>query len=221
VWLSVLGRCCLQWAAALLRLQRQGATLAGSYSHVLQQVQQEALDTVSGQAKTADSIGFWFFEGRDVEPILYRQLAVLEEMSRSLAARNGRVCERLLLGGYGLKPIAQSISPLVLSYYTVLQVCCTCGPNTVVNRLSSLIGALVSLGEGLSVFAVRHCCNNPRCVNTCGLSEKFIVCGSSCLCAGCKVARYCGKACQEACWTQGAHKPVCKMLRTRSAGLKA
>jgi hypothetical protein len=79
-----------------------------------------------------------------------------------------------------------------------------------------VIGVLVSLGNGLSMFAVPHCCNNPSCSNTAGLTETSIVSGKGCICAGCKVARYCGKSCQAAHWKL-AHKPVCRMLRALSA----
>jgi hypothetical protein len=193
LWLLVLGRCCLQWAAALHRVERQGV----SYMQLLQQTQ--------------------------LGPILCRQLELVDDLAGSLAAGNGRgssLLERLLSAGYDLKPIVQGIETLLASYREVALM--HCEPDAVVvDRVSSLIGALVSLGDALSVFAVCHCCNNPRCGNTRGLSEKAIVCGSGCLCAGCKVARYCGKACQQACWTPGAHKPACKMLRKRSAVAKA
>jgi hypothetical protein len=89
-----------------------------------------------------------------------------------------------------------------------------------VERVDGLIRALASLGQALSGFAVRHCCNNPRCVNTRGLSERALVSGKGCLCAGCKVARYCGQPCQAAHW-KATHKPVCKMPRARSAAGEA
>jgi hypothetical protein len=54
--------------------------------------------------------------------------------------------------------------------------------------------------------AVHHCCSNPGCSNTVGLSEASIVSGKGSVCAGCKVARYCGKPCHV------AHKRVCAAL---------
>jgi hypothetical protein len=83
-------------------------------------------------------------------------------------------------------------------------------------RVGGLIKALTSVGEVLSMFAVRHCCNNPGCSNTAGLSEASIVSGKGCVCAGCKVARYCGKPCHVAHW-KVAHKRVCKVLAAASA----
>jgi hypothetical protein len=62
----------------------------------------------------------------------------------------------------------------------------------------------------LATFANPHACNNPACGNVCGASEAQLVGGRSCICAGCCIARYCGRDCQRAAWRQ--HKPVCKAL---------
>jgi hypothetical protein len=114
--------------------------------------------------------------------------------------------------GYDMGPIVEGFNELRDSQVMEIHGAPT---DVVVDRVGGLIRQLVSLGQALSVFAVPHCCNNPWCVNTSGASEKAVVCGVSCLCAGCKVARYCCKQCQESHW-RGAHKPVCKMLRARS-----
>jgi hypothetical protein len=62
----------------------------------------------------------------------------------------------------------------------------------------------------LACFAVPHACNNPACSNVSGPSEAQLVGGRSCICAGCRIARYCGRGCQRAMWRQ--HKPVCQAL---------
>jgi hypothetical protein len=67
-----------------------------------------------------------------------------------------------------------------------------------------------SLGLALCSFAVPCMCNNPGCTSMAGLSELASVSGRSCVCGGCRVARYCGRACQRAVWKQ--HKPVCAAL---------
>jgi hypothetical protein len=67
----------------------------------------------------------------------------------------------------------------------------------------------------LACFAIPHACNNPACGNLAGPSEAQLVGGRSCICAGCRTARYCGRACQRAAWRQ--HKPVCHALAAAAA----
>jgi hypothetical protein len=76
--------------------------------------------------------------------------------------------------------------------------------------IAALVQQLRAAGAMLSSIAVPHFCNNPACVNLSGPTEVRLVSGRSCVCAGCHVARYCGRACQRAAWKQ--HKPVCNML---------
>jgi hypothetical protein len=71
----------------------------------------------------------------------------------------------------------------------------------------------------LAGFAIPHACNSPVCNNLSGLSEAQLVSGHSCICAGCRTARYCGRACQRAAWRQ--RKPVCKALAATAAGAAA
>jgi hypothetical protein len=75
---------------------------------------------------------------------------------------------------------------------------------------------LKSLGLALCSFAVPCMCNNPGCASMAGLSELASVSGRSCVCGGCRVARYCGRACQRAVWKQ--HKPVCAALSAAGGG---
>jgi hypothetical protein len=76
--------------------------------------------------------------------------------------------------------------------------------------IAALVQQLQATGAMLSSIAVPHFCNNPACVNLSGATEAQLVSGRSCVCAGCRIARYCGRACQRAAWKQ--HKPVCKAL---------
>jgi hypothetical protein len=71
----------------------------------------------------------------------------------------------------------------------------------------------------LACFAIPHACSNAVCKNLSGLSEAQLVSGHSCICAGCRTARYCGRACQCAAWRQ--HKPVCKALAAAAAAAAA
>jgi hypothetical protein len=69
---------------------------------------------------------------------------------------------------------------------------------------------LQAAGSVLCSFAVPCACNNPACLNLSGLTELGLVSGRSCICGGCRVARYCGRACQRVVWKQ--HKPICAAL---------
>ena len=69
---------------------------------------------------------------------------------------------------------------------------------------------LLQLGLALSNLPVGTACNNPHCSSLAGVSEQQLVVRRSCLCASCRVARYCCRACQVAAWKQ--HKPACKAV---------
>jgi hypothetical protein len=70
-------------------------------------------------------------------------------------------------------------------------------------------------GVALCSLAVPCMCNNPICTNTSGPTELSSVSGRSSVCAGCRVAHYCCRACQSQHWKQ--HKPVCNALATTAA----
>jgi hypothetical protein len=76
--------------------------------------------------------------------------------------------------------------------------------------MAALVQQLQGTGLMLSGIAVPHFCNNPACGNISGPTDVQLVSGRSCLCAGCRTARYCGRGCQRVAWQQ--HKPVCKAL---------
>jgi hypothetical protein len=189
LWLLVLGRCCLLLAEALQHVGSQ----RGSWVQVMRDV---------------DDIRFasWFLKGHPTQLSMFlRDLAKLfsDVSSSSLSAS-------LLAAGYSLDAIMDGFGALVTCYPELADI--EGVPAAVVDeRVGGLIKALVSLGEALSMFAVPHCCNNPGCRNLGGLSEASIVSGKGCVCAGCKVARYCGKPCHVAHWKM-AHKRVCKVL---------
>jgi len=63
-----------------------------------------------------------------------------------------------------------------------------------------------------AALPVAQCCNYHGCSNAAGHSELELVGGKSCVCGGCRTARYCSAACQKAHWKEW-HKPVCKSLQ--------
>jgi hypothetical protein len=83
-----------------------------------------------------------------------------------------------------------------------------------------LFSCLDSLWPALQAFAsqlfdqcpVASCCCNPSCLTISSLSEWQMLNGKTCRCSGCKVARFCSKACLTQMWREH-HKPVCKRLK--------
>jgi hypothetical protein len=77
---------------------------------------------------------------------------------------------------------------------------------------AQLLQQVMHLAEGVCAgLPLRHCCNNPGCVNLGGLSEAGLVAGAGSRCSRCRACYYCSRECQLAAWP--LHKPVCKRLR--------
>jgi hypothetical protein len=208
LWLLLAGRCFSHWAAVLQQVELLHTLQGGSWVQVIEQEQGQDTQDALDESLLDISIGAWVFAG----PCAGLKVIAgdwLEVLGTDSSVRAG-----LSAAGYDLGPIVKSLKSLAACYPEVVQTQDVTGA-VVAERVDVLIKVLVSLGQALSVFAVRHCCNNPSCVNTSGLTEKAIVCGKSCSCSGCKVARFCGKPCQVAHWKM--HKPVCKMLAAAAA----
>lgn len=77
---------------------------------------------------------------------------------------------------------------------------------------------LHALGVSLSSLPLSWGCSNPVCTNLQGSSEEGIVQGKGHVCRACRMARYCGKACQAVHWKQ--HKPVCQAVAAAAAEAK-
>jgi hypothetical protein len=207
LWLLLLGRCFLLGAEALEQEEAQGRDLV----QLLQQAQQ-----LQQLGQTEDSVLleelYQFVAG---PRSLVRQLA---DAVLGIVGQGSSLGAELSAAGYDLGPIVQGGEALAACYPGIEELQAVPDAVEVSERVDGLIRVLVSVGNALSMFAVPHCCNNPSCSNTAGLTEAGIVSGKGCICAGCKVARYCGKPCQAAHW-KPAHKPVCRILRARSAGM--
>jgi hypothetical protein len=98
-----------------------------------------------------------------------------------------------------------------------------CGPSrgAVLQHFAQLLGPQLlqqvqEFAEGVcAALPLRHCCNNPGCLNLVGLSEAGLVAGAGSRCSGCKACYYCSRECQLAVWR--LHKPVCKRLQAAAA----
>jgi hypothetical protein len=74
---------------------------------------------------------------------------------------------------------------------------------------------LQATGAAFTAVPSSQMCNNPGCTCVDGSSEQGFVARRSSLCAGCRIARYCGRSCLAAHWKR--HKPVCKAIAAAAA----
>jgi hypothetical protein len=115
--------------------------------------------------------------------------------------------EQLVAAGYAPQALPQQLQQVVAALQAVRD---DAGSSQSDADRSSAVQQLQAAGSALCSFAVPCLCNNPSCSNLSGLTELGLVSGRSCICRGCRVARYCGRACQRAMWKQ--HKPSCAAL---------
>ena len=196
-WLMLLGRCC--WGAALL-MQRWQAQLE-SEGHVV---------TLQHP--------HWFLYRWGLVQNLQLHQSSLADVVQWLAAAG--TVQQLTALGYQpedmqqqLAQAAEALQPLCSD----LQTADMSISGSITAVLQAAHEQLLAASRVLACFAIPHACNNPACSNMCGPSEAQLVGGRSCICAGCRTARYCGKACQRAAWRQ--HRPVCKALAAAAAGV--
>jgi hypothetical protein len=121
--------------------------------------------------------------------------------------------EQLSAAGYAPQELSDQLLQAVAALQTVGDITTDVQPDPAFSRDAAQ--QLQATGSALCSFAVPCLCNNPACTNLSGLTEAGLVSGRSCVCGGCLVARYCGRACQRAAWKQ--HKPVCAALAAAAA----
>jgi hypothetical protein len=192
----ILGRCCLQWAEQM----QAEATLCLEDQKLCsgQQQQQQGCDSDLSTAKDTFQWG------------LIARLSVVQQWLAS-----GSTCNQLTAAGYAPLPVLQQLQQL-LALPVLQQLLATPEPSPP-DTAAKLVAAqhLQSTGLALCSFAVPGMCNNHGCTSMSGLTELSSTSGHSCICEGCRVACYCGRACQRAAWKQ--HRHVCAALSTAAA----
>jgi hypothetical protein len=200
--LAIIGRCMQQWAGQLQQ-QAPDLLLLGSEGP---QNQQDS-DTLPHAKLSDDSAACvclpWLREGSAIEPghRLDGLAATMSEWVGGIQHSPAHV--QLMAAGCSPQQLQQQLDVLLSAQQGTQHILTDAS-------LAALVQQLQATGDLLSIIAVPHFCNNPACVNLSGPTEVRLVSGRSCICAGCRVARYCGRACQRAAWKQ--HKHVCEAL---------
>jgi hypothetical protein len=158
-------------------------------------------------SKTAEDLRLLCFE-----PYLVAGLT-LDSVGSWLQARSTE--QQLVIAGYASpQALLQQISAAMQALAVASN-----GAGAATDLFLAAAQQLRSVGSALCSFAVPCLCNNPNCSDLSGLTEVGLVSGRSCVWGGCRVARYCGRACQRAVWKQ--HKPVCAALAAAAAPANA
>lgn len=192
----IVGCCCMLRAEQLL----------GEQSPVsMEQQQQESCNSQGRQQQQQQSTS------HDGEEFKFDVTADLLRVQQWLAA--GSTCENLIAAGYAPLSVPLQRLQQLQQLHATLQTLQHSSPDTA--ALSVAAQQLKSAGVSLCLFALPCMCNNPGCPSVSGLSELASVSGRSCICGGCHVARYCGRACQRTAWKQ--HKALCAVLSAAAA----
>jgi hypothetical protein len=197
LWLVLLGRSCSAWA-------------------VLVQHWQLGLES-DGPGPSADRqpLQSIMYEGGLAKSLQQLQIS-LEGVVQWLAAAG--TVKKLTTLGYQPHVMQQQLAEAAEALLTIradLAAYSCADRSRATAMLQGARQVLHAAGRVLDCFAIPYACNNLACSNMRGASEAQLVGGHSCICAGCRTARYCGRSCQRAAWRQ--HKPICKALAAAAA----
>ena len=196
--LVVFGRCCLQWAE---QLQQQAPKLLLLASWTLQQQQRGAALLHECSAALVCIPALRHRAGLVPGDRMERLAATVSQWVAGLVSPVASA--QLEAAGCDVQQVQQQLQALLSAQQGTQQ-------GLTDASLAGLVQQLQGTGAMLCNVAVPHFCNNPACGNISGPTEVRLVSGRSCICAGCRTARYCGRDCQRAVWKQ--HKPVCTAL---------
>jgi hypothetical protein len=202
--LVLAGRCCLHWAAALGQLQSRSDL--GQLLMQLRQLQGDsasAWSVATGLNEWHALIAMWLDTKSLAGSVLSTCLEWLQE--------EGKIGQ-LTAAGYPAEAAMQQVQEVLDVLPEPFN-----APDAAAaeSALGLLVQQLQGLGLVLNTLAVPHACNNPACTSLAAPTELATVSRRSCMCAGCRVARYCSRVCQKQHWKQ--HKPVCKALAGAAA----
>ena len=208
-WLVLFGRVCSQWADALKRFDpaklAQQQQPGGAPTKVVRLL---ALDLQDRMGLPLGSVAEW----------LQLNVGVLAATGYSVQG----VCQQLGVVQQRWRAACAAVQGLAVGQEEAVgeEAAAAAAAAAAVVVVAELAGSLRVFGAAVSsALPVPHLCNNPGCRNVSGDSEVALVSGRSCICAGCKVARYCGRSCQRACWK--VHKPVCHVLAAAAVAAQA
>jgi hypothetical protein len=187
LWLRVLGLCCVQLDAPF----HEQYTAAG-------------LDACAALLARGQSVGCPVHDhDSSVDVAIPARRCYCAQHSAITCLDDALSCEPLLARfaeqGCNVEAI---LEPVVVSKFISLMLRSGALPDT--NK-----GCIRAAGVALLSLATPCACNNVS-----GPSELPLVSGRSCVCGGCRVARYCSRDCQRQHWKQ--HKPVCQALAAAS-----
>ena len=209
--LVLFGRCCLAWAE---QLQQQAPVLLSGGRQAGTASRQQGQGVVKSEFGAAYVCipGSRFVFGAGVRPA--DKPCELERFTDTVSSWVGGVTSPVArsalaaAAGGDLQQLRQQLGALSAAQAAVRE-----GVSEA--SMAALVQQLQATGEMLSGIAVPHFCNYPACGNISGPTEVRLVSGRSCICGGCRIARYCGRACQRAAWKQ--HRPVCKLVAAAAA----